>query len=187
MDGKSVLLTHDDTLTPEDVGLGDKAMMRLAAGFRRMKTTGLRLRPVDHGTAHRITSHVQRCVLTLLLQRAAEIRTGETWRHIRLALEELKAVRYHVQGTTIGQTTRPTAQAMAYLKKLGVPPPKCLLSVDRSPTLPEATELHAYSAGPATPCFYASFRHVCTRFLKLGAEPATLRAAEGWHGPRGGR
>jgi len=104
-----------------------------------MKTTGLRLRPVSHWTAHRITSHVKLCVLALLLQRAAEIRTGETWRNIRLALEELKAVRYHVQGTTIVQTTRPTAQAMAYLNKLGVPPPKRLLSVDRSPTLPEAT------------------------------------------------
>jgi hypothetical protein len=139
MDGKYVLLTNDDTLTPEDVGLGYKAMTLIAGCFRRMKTTGLRLRPVYHWTAHRITSHVKLCVLALLLQRAAEIRTGETWRHIRLALEELKAIRYHVQGTTIVQTTRPTAQAMAYLKKLGVPPPKRLLSVDRSPILPEAT------------------------------------------------
>jgi hypothetical protein len=139
MDGKYVLLTNDDTLTPEDVGLGYKAMMLIEACFRRMKTTGLRLRPVYHWTAHRITSHVKLCVLALLLQRAAEIRTGATWRHIWLALEELKAVRYQVQGTTIVQTTRPTAQAMAYLKQLGVPPPKRLLSVDRSPTLPEAT------------------------------------------------
>jgi hypothetical protein len=139
MDGKYVLLTNDDTLTPEDVGLGYKAMMLIEACFRRMKTSGLRLRPVYHWTAHRITSHVKLCVLALLLQRAAEIRTGETWRNIRLALEELKAVRYHVQGTTIVQTTHPTARAMAYLKKLGVPPPKRLLSVARLPTLPETT------------------------------------------------
>src|SRR5215831_3752693 len=63
MDGKYVLLTNDDTLSPEDVGLGYKAMMIIEACFRRMKTTGLRIRPVYHWTAHRITSHVRLCVL----------------------------------------------------------------------------------------------------------------------------
>jgi Transposase DDE domain len=131
MDGKYVLLTNDDTLTPEDVGLGYKAMMRIEACFRRMKTTGLRLRPVDHWTAHRITSHVQLCVLALLLQRAAEIRTGATWRNIRLVLDEIKAVRYRVHETTIVQSTHLTAQARTLLKKLQVAPPKRRLAVER--------------------------------------------------------
>ena len=72
MDGKYVLLTNDDTLSPEDVGLGYKAMMIIEACFRRMKTTGLRIRPVYHWTAHRITSHSKLCVLALLIERAAE-------------------------------------------------------------------------------------------------------------------
>lgn len=93
------MLTHDDTLAPEDVGLGYKAMMILEAGFRRMKTTGLRIRPVSHWTAHRIVSHVKLWVLALLLERVAEIRTGDTWRNLRLPLDEIKAVRYRVQGT----------------------------------------------------------------------------------------
>jgi Transposase DDE domain len=131
MDGKYVLLTNDDTLTPEDVGLGYKAMMLIEACFRRMKTTGLRLRPVYHWTAHRIVSHVKLCVLALLLQRAAEIRTGDTWRNIRLLLDEIKAVRYRVQGTTIVQSTRLTPAAAALLKKLQVAPPKRLLVVER--------------------------------------------------------
>lgn len=131
MDGKYVLLTNDDTLTPEDVGRGYKAMMILEACFRRMKTTGLRIRPVYHWTAHRIVSHVKLCVLALLLERAAEIRVGDTWRNIRLTLEEIKAVRYRVQGTTIVQSTRLTAQAAAVLKKLGISPPKRLLAVER--------------------------------------------------------
>jgi hypothetical protein len=131
MDGKYVLLTNDDTLTPEDVGLGYKAMMLIEACFRRMKTAGLRLRPVYHWTAHRIVSHVKLCVLALLLERAAEIRTGETWRNIRFVLDEIQAVRYRVQGTTIVQSTRLTPQAATLLKKLHVPPPKRLLSVER--------------------------------------------------------
>ena len=71
-----MLLTNDDTLSPEDVGLGYKAMMIIEACFRRMKTTGWRIRPVYHWTAHRITSHIRLCVLALLLERAAEIRVG---------------------------------------------------------------------------------------------------------------
>jgi Transposase DDE domain len=131
MDGKYVLLTNDETLTPEDVGLGYKAMMVIEACFRRMKTTGLRIRPVYHWTAHRIVSHVKLCVLALLLERAVEIRAGDSWRNIRFVLEGLKAVRYRVQDTTIVQTTRLTPQAAALLKKLQVPPPKRLLSVER--------------------------------------------------------
>jgi transposase len=138
MDGKYVLLTNDDTLTPEDVGLGYKAMMIIEACFRRMKTTGLRIRPVYHWTAHRITSHIKLCVLALLLERAAEIRAEDTWRNLRLALEEIKAVRYQVQGTTVVQSTRLTAQATAYLKKLGITPPKRILALERQRPPPAA-------------------------------------------------
>lgn len=134
MDGKYVLLTNDDTLTPEDVGQGYKAMMIIEACFRRMKTTGLRIRPVYHWTAHRIVSHVKLCVLALLLQRVAEIRTGESWRKIRLTLDEIKAVRYRVSGTTIVQSTRLSAQAATMLKKLRISPPKRILAVERGPS-----------------------------------------------------
>jgi len=136
MDGKYVLLTNDDTLTPEDIGLGYKSMMIIEACFRRMKTTGLRIRPVYHWTAHRIVSHVKLCVLALLIERAAELRTGETWRTLRLALDELKAVRYRVQGTTIVQSTRPTPQAAAILKKLKISPPSRVLAVEKPPSAP---------------------------------------------------
>jgi hypothetical protein len=131
MDGKYVLLTNDDTLTPEDAALGYKAMMIIEACFRRMKTTGLRIRPVYHWTAHRIVSHVKLCVLALLLQRAAEIRAGDTWRNIRLILDELKAVRYQVAGTTIVQSTHSSPAVTALLKKLEIPAPKRILALER--------------------------------------------------------
>lgn len=139
MDGKYVLLTNDDTLTPEDVGLGYKAMMIIETCFRRLKTTGLRIRPVYHWTAHRIVSHVKLCVLALLLQRAAEIRTGETWRNLRLAVEEIKAVRYRVRETTIVQSTTPTARAATILKMLKISPPSRILAVERPSRTPRRT------------------------------------------------
>jgi hypothetical protein len=140
MDGKYVLHTNDDTLTPTDVGLGYKSMMIIEACFRRMKTTGLRIRPVYHWTPHRIVSHVKLCTLALLIERAAELRTGETWRTLRLALEEIKAVRYRVQGaTTIVQSSRPSPRVAAMLKKLNISPPSRLLAVEKSPAAPPTT------------------------------------------------
>ena len=112
--------------------MGYKAMMILEACFRRMKTTGLRIRPVYHWTAHRMTSHVKLCVLALLIERAAEIRVGDTWRNLRVALEEVKAVRSRVHELTLVQSTRLTAPVLAYLKKLGVKPPPRVLSIESS-------------------------------------------------------
>jgi hypothetical protein len=116
------------------------------ACFRRMKTTGLRIRPVYHWTAHRIASHVKLCVLALLLQRAAEIRTGDTWRNIRLVLEEIQPVRYRVGGTTIVQSTHLTAQARTLLKKLHVAPRRTVLLLSgRNPAEHLATRLEKLS------------------------------------------
>jgi hypothetical protein len=91
----------------------------------------VRLAPVYHWTAHRIASHVKLCVLALLLQRAAEIRTGDPWRNLHRLLDEVKAVRYRVQATTLVQSTRLTPHAAAMLKQLQMPPPKRLLAVER--------------------------------------------------------
>jgi hypothetical protein len=130
MDGRFVLLTNDDTLDAEDVGASYKAMMIIESCFRRMKTSGLRVRPVYHWTPHRITAHVKLCVLALLLQRAAEIRAGDTWRNLAAELEQVQAVRYRVAGRTIVQATRPTPRAAEILATLGVAKPKNILAIE---------------------------------------------------------
>src|SRR4030067_915712 len=101
------------------------------ACFRRMKTPGLRIRLVYHWSAHRIVSHVMLCVRALLIERAAEIRAGDTWRNIRLVLDELKAVRYRVAGTAIVQSTHGNPAVAALLKKLEIPAPKRILALER--------------------------------------------------------
>jgi hypothetical protein len=79
LDGKFVLTTNDDTLSVADIALGYKGMWIIEACFRKLKTTGLGIRPMFHWTPRRIVAHVKLCVLALMIQRAAEIATGTPW------------------------------------------------------------------------------------------------------------
>jgi transposase len=128
-DDKFVVTTNDDTLDAEDVALGYTSMMLIEGCFRRMKTTGLQTRPIDHWRSHRLIAHVKLCVLALLLERAAEIRCQQTWRTIRHTLDQLKVVRYRMQGKTILQRTQVTSPLAKILRSLGIPLPKKILEV----------------------------------------------------------
>src|SRR5215207_3522468 len=119
-DGKFVVITNDDTLSAEDVALGYKGAWLIEACFRRMKRTGLEVRPVFHWAARRIEAHVKLCVLALQTQRAAELRTGLSWARIAQALSGLKAVRYRSEGRTIVQRAKIGPELAELLKKLGV-------------------------------------------------------------------
>ena len=46
-----------------------------------------------HWTPHCITAHLGRCVMVLMLQRAAETITAMTWGHLRNRLAPVEAVR----------------------------------------------------------------------------------------------
>jgi transposase len=128
-DGKFVVTTNDDTLDAEEVALGYTSMSLIEGCFRRMKTTGLRTRPIYHWRPHRIIAHVKLCVLALLLERAAELRCQQTWRTIRQTLDQLKVVRYRMHGKTILQNTQVTATIVETLRSLGIPLPNTILEV----------------------------------------------------------
>jgi hypothetical protein len=129
LDGKFVLTTNDDTLSAADIALGYKGMWIIEACFRRLKTTGLGIRPMFHWTPRRIVAHVKLCVLALMIQRAAEIATGAPWSQLVDVLERLKAVRYTAEGETIVQASRITPELAAILKKLDISRPKPILAV----------------------------------------------------------
>jgi hypothetical protein len=137
-DGKFVVITNDDTLSAEDIALGYKGGWIIESCFRRMKQTGLEVRPMFHWTARRIEAHVKLCVLALQMQRAAEIRCGLSWARIAHELGALKAVRYQVGGRSIVQRTKIAGDLAALLKKLGIPIPKRLLAVIEAPETPAA-------------------------------------------------
>jgi hypothetical protein len=129
LDGKFVLTTNDDSLSAADIALGYKGMWIIEACFRRLKTTGLGIRPMFHWTPRRIVAHVKLCVLALMIQRAAEIATGTPWSQLGDVLERLKAVRYTAEGETIVQASRIGPEPAAILKKLDISTPKPILAV----------------------------------------------------------
>ena len=96
-----------------------------------------------HWMPQRITAHVKLCVLALMIQRAAELRTEMTWTNIRTALETLKAVSYRTEKQAIVQTTNPTKSAATILKKLHITKPKMIinLSCTLHDTVAESAEI----------------------------------------------
>ena len=139
VDGKWVVITNDDdTLTAEDVARAYKAGAIIESCFRRMKQTGLEVRPMFHWAPRRIEAHVKLCVLALQVQRTAEIRTGLSWARIAPLLETLKAVRYVSERRTIVQRTNIAGELAELLKKLGISMPKQLLAVTEAAETPAA-------------------------------------------------
>jgi hypothetical protein len=138
-DGKFVVITNDDTLSAEDVALGYKGAWIIESCFRRMKQTGLEVRPMFHWTPRRIEAHVKLCVLALQMQRAAEIRCALPWARIAHDLSALKAVHYRAGGRGIVQRTKIADSLGGILKKLGVSIPKQILSVSDPAADPAAT------------------------------------------------
>jgi hypothetical protein len=129
LDGKFVLTTNDDTLSAADIALGYKGMWIIEACFRKMKTTGLGIRPMFHWTPRRIVAHVRLCVLALMIQRAAEIAAEAPWSQLAEVLERLKAVCYTSEGETIVQASRISPELATILKKLDISAPKPILAV----------------------------------------------------------
>lgn len=131
-DGKWVITSNDDTLSAEDLALGYKQLLRVEQCWRQMKS-GLRMRPVFHHRPWRIHAHVTISVLALLLERVAEIRTGDTWRNIAARLEKVQVVEYDRGEARIQQTTEVRPEVATLLRKLGVALPPKLHSVTSVP------------------------------------------------------
>ena len=124
LDGRFVVTSNDDTLSPEDMALGYKQLVRVEEAWRTLKS-GLKLRPVYHWAVHRIHAHVALTVLAALLERAAEHACADTWRNIRDDLKRIKLAQLSSPNGTVWQVTEPTPAAAKRLKALGIknPPP----------------------------------------------------------------
>src|SRR5689334_21177339 len=135
-DGKWVVITNDETLTAEDVALAYKGGAIIESCFRRMKQTGLEVRPMFHWAPRRIEAHVKLCVLALQVQRTAEIRTGLSWARIAHLLGTLKAVRYLAERQTIVQRTKIGPELAGLLKKLRLSAPKQVMAMSEAAETP---------------------------------------------------
>jgi hypothetical protein len=131
-DGKWVITSNDDTLTAEDLALGYKQLLRVEACWRQLKS-GLSMRPVRHFRPWRIQAHVTISVLSLLLERIAEIRASDTWRNLAAQLQTIKVVEYDRAEARVQQTSEVRKETAALLAKLGVPSPPRLHAIEPIP------------------------------------------------------
>ena len=129
LDGKYILSTSDDSLSPEDVALGYKQLLEVERAFRTLKTT-LELRPLYHHKDERIASHVFICFLAHLLVRIAERKTGITWDRIRTSMERLHLGEFSSKDGRVLQCTEPTKEQLNLLKQLKISPPAKVQKID---------------------------------------------------------
>ena len=121
-DGKFLLRTSDDTLTPTDLALAYKQLCEVERGWRDLKGA-LRLRPVFHYREDRIRSHVQLCWLALLLIRTVEHATGDTWRNVRNELERMHLVTLETAEGRVAQRSTTTPRQRDIFQALETPEP----------------------------------------------------------------
>ena len=119
LDGKYLLRTSDPHLSAEDVALGYKQLAAIENAWRDMKHV-IDLRPVFHRLEDRIRAHVLLCWLALLLVRIVETRTGQTWHHLRPALQRLHVGTFTGPAGTYQQTTTPGTDVKAAFAALDV-------------------------------------------------------------------
>ncbi len=122
LDGKWLLRTSDDTLTPTDLALAYKQLLEVERGWRDMKGS-LGLRPVFHHREDRIRSHVQLCWLALLLIRVVENGTGDTWRNVRHELDRMHLVTLETAEGRVAQRTATTDGQTKILTSLDLAAP----------------------------------------------------------------
>jgi len=131
LDGKYLLSSSDDTLSPEDIALGYKQLMEVERAFRTLKTT-LELRPLYHRKEERIRAHVLLCYLSLLLVRIAERETGETWDRIRPMMDRCHLGEFSSKDGRIFQRTELTSEQVNILKRLKIAHPPAVTNVQIS-------------------------------------------------------
>lgn len=135
LDGKYLLRTSDDTLSPEDVALGYKQLLEVEESFRTLKQT-LDLRPVYHRLSRRIHAHVLLCWLALLLIRVAEVRVEEklgqryTWPRLRDELGRMQLGIFEGRAGTVWQRTETTAFQHQIISALGIDEPPRFFKLD---------------------------------------------------------
>jgi hypothetical protein len=126
LDGKFVVHSNDDSLTPADLALGYKQLQRVEEAWRTLKS-GLRVRPVYHWAVHRIHAHVALSVLALLLERVIERACGDTWRNIRADLDRIKLAQLLSPHGEVWQVTEPSPESSNHLKSLELKNPPAIL------------------------------------------------------------
>lgn len=98
-----------------------QALLHVEDNFRTFKGP-LKLRPMHHRLAERIEAHVSVCVLSLVVLRELELRTGLNHRHLIDLFGPVKATLTEQGATRFWQRNEWDEQAVQVLSSLGIDP-----------------------------------------------------------------
>jgi transposase len=129
-DGKWVLETNDDTIGLEDAACGYKGLMVIERCFRSLKRTQIKMMPMYHWASRRIEAHVKICVLSLMIERVAELECGQSWHQIRQALDKLQVTEFFNLNHRVLMRNELPAKTTKVLKALKIKPPPQVLSLE---------------------------------------------------------
>lgn len=129
-DGKWVLQTNDDTISLEDGACGYKGLMIIERCFRSLKRTQIKMSPMYHWLPRRIETHVRICVLSLLIERVAELACKKPWPQIRRTLEGLQASEFQTSTHKFFKLNEASPDLQDSLKMLGIPLPAGVLGLE---------------------------------------------------------
>ena len=129
-DGKWVLETNDDTISMQDAASGYKGLMVIERCFRSLKRTQIKMTPMFHWVPRRIETHVRICVLSLLIERVAEIACQQPWSQIRRKLQTLQVSEFLTLKHRFYRRNELTPEVSQILKTLAVTAPKSILAVE---------------------------------------------------------
>lgn len=122
-DGKYLLRTPDELLTPADIADAYKSLYQAERGWRDLKTTQINLRPVftTRTNASKPTSSCagSRCCCL----RVAEHAVGGTWRNMRDELDRLHLVTLATADGEVAQRGQLMPTQLALLRTLELPEP----------------------------------------------------------------
>jgi transposase len=128
-DGKWVLETNDDTITVADAAKGYKGLMIIERCFRSLKRTQIRMTPMFHWAPRRIETHVKICVLSLLIERVAELACSKPWPQIRRKLEKLQVSEFQTSNHIFFKLNEVEDQVQEQLDLLEIPVPPSVTGV----------------------------------------------------------
>jgi transposase len=128
-DGKWVIQTNDDTLTPEDAACAYKSLSVIERCFRTLKSTQLKLEPVYHRLSRRLEAHVKICVMALLIERFAELACEQSWSKLRHLLTDLQATEFHTSSHLFFKRNEASPELRKILKKLSIPLSNSVLEI----------------------------------------------------------
>lgn len=132
-DGKWVIETNDDSISFEDAASGYKGLLIIEQCFRSLKKTRIKMEPVYHWSPRRIESHIKICVLSLLIQRIAELACQMPWSKIRSILEQLQVTECQTSSYVFFKLNEITDEVRDVFKKAEIHLPKGILGINKLP------------------------------------------------------